>query len=478
MSIQNYKVKTYNTKFTVYKIPFSQIEKANVSLKDKNKTYSVLKHSQEQGWDIAINGPMFDMKTYQNVTDLIVKGIVNNGGNYTDKGIAFGNPWAGVSAYWSTTGNSKGKPVDFIGGAPTLIINGKISLDMKGLTNSFATQLTRRTAIGIDSGNLYMLITLGTNANLNEVATELLKQGCTNAINLDGGGSSSLVVENKVIYTQNRNVPSAFGVKLKSTTTKPTVPTQPTQPTAPTRPTKTKIIIDAGHNSSTAGKRSFDGGFREYEFNFDVATRIKKYLDNYPQLSTEVLQINTTNSTTELNERVTYINNSGAKLVVSIHANAFGTDWNTANGWEIYCYKMKGESLKLAQAIKSESLPYLGLRDRGIKDGSAFALVGRTNPTAVLIEHGFYTNKVEVELLKSDAFREKCAIADAKGILKYLGIAWVEPKVETPTVETESEYFYKVQVGAFDSETKAKTLGEKLKGLGFSTMIKKIKKEE
>ena len=32
MSIQNYKVKTYNTKFTVYKIPFSQIEKANISL--------------------------------------------------------------------------------------------------------------------------------------------------------------------------------------------------------------------------------------------------------------------------------------------------------------------------------------------------------------------------------------------------------------------------------------------------------------
>jgi len=474
MSVQNYKIKPYNTKFTIYKIPFSQIEKANVSLKDKNKTYSVLKHAQEQEWDIAINGPMFDTKTYQNVTDLIVKGVVNNGGNYADKGIAFGNPWVGIAAYWSTTSNSTNKPVDFIGGAPTLIINSKISLDMKGLPNSFATALTRRTAIGIDGSNIYLLVTLGTNANLNEVATEFLKQGCTYAINLDGGGSSSLVVENKVLYTQNRNVPSVFGIRLKATTTKPTAPTQPIQPTAPAS-TKTKIIIDAGHNANTSGKRSFDGSLREYEFNLDVANRIKKYLSAYPQLEPEVLQINTANSSTELSERVAYINKSGAKVAVSIHANAFGTDWNTASGWEIYCYKMQGESLKLAQAIKSESIPYLGIKDRGIKDGSAFALVGKTNPTAVLIEHGFYTNKTEVELLKSNDFREKCAIADAKGILKYLGITWIEPKVETPIVD---DYYYKVQLGAFEQPTNATKLQEKLKGLGFSTIIKKIKKGE
>lgn len=43
---------------------------------------------------------------------------------------------------------------------------------------------------------------------------------------------------------------------------------------------------------------------------------------------------------------------------------------------------------------------------------------------AVLIEHAFYTNKTECDLLKSDSFREKCAIADAKGILAFLGIEW------------------------------------------------------
>jgi hypothetical protein len=47
---------------------------------------------------------------------------------------------------------------------------------------------------------------------------------------------------------------------------------------------------------------------------------------------------------------------------------------------------------------------------------------------AVLIEHGFYTNKEECAKLKDPAFREKCAIADAKGILVYLGIAWKDEK--------------------------------------------------
>ena len=49
---------------------------------------------------------------------------------------------------------------------------------------------------------------------------------------------------------------------------------------------------------------------------------------------------------------------------------------------------------------------------------------------AVLIEHAFYTNRAECELLKTKAFRDKCALADAKGILKYLGIAWKDEEVD------------------------------------------------
>ena len=48
-----------------------------------------------------------------------------------------------------------------------------------------------------------------------------------------------------------------------------------------------------------------------------------------------------------------------------------------------------------------------------------------TDMPAVLIEHGFYTNKEECKKLKDSAFRQKCAECDAKGILEHLGIDYV-----------------------------------------------------
>ena len=67
----------------------------------------------------------------------------------------------------------------------------------------------------------------------------------------------------------------------------------------------------------------------------------------------------------------------------------------------------------------------LGLKDRGIKVAN-FQVLRDTEMPAVLIEHGFYTNKEECEKLKSDSFRQKCAIYDAKGILEQLGMAYKE----------------------------------------------------
>lgn len=226
-----------------------------------------------------------------------------------------------------------------------------------------------------------------------------------------------------------------------------------------------RVIIDSGHNEFTAGKRSFDGSFFEYEFNYDVATRIKEDLERHG-ITAEVLTTKEMTSSADVNARVKYINSqTDVDLVVSIHANAYGTNWNVANGWEIFSYGLSGEGYKLAQAIKNESIPFLGLKDRGIKDGSEFALVGKTNPVAVLIEHGFYTNVNELALLKSEEFRAKCALADVKGILNYLGIEWIEP------VRT----IYKVQVGAFASKVNATRIVEKLKKLGFASIIIEVK---
>ena len=224
------------------------------------------------------------------------------------------------------------------------------------------------------------------------------------------------------------------------------------------------IIIDAGHNKLTAGKRSFDNSFFEYEFNFDVATKIKRHLDRH-DIKSMILVSEKESSKSEISERLAIIQKENPKIVVSIHANAFGSDWNTANGWEIYTYRNKGESYKLAQAIEKHSIPFLGLRNRGIKGNSVSSIVDNTTMPSVLIEHGFYTNKEEVEKLKSQEFRNMCALADAKGIVEYLGIKWIDEVVEPQKI-------YKVQVGAFSKKENAEKLAKELVQKGYKPIIK------
>lgn len=199
-----------------------------------------------------------------------------------------------------------------------------------------------------------------------------------------------------------------------------------------------KVCIDAGHCKLTPGKRAFDGSFYEWEFNYDVANKIKKILDRHG-VNSYVQYIENSNPKTELNARIGAVNRSKPTLLVSIHANAAGSTWNDANGWEIFCSAPGDADAKgtiLAKVIEKYS-KVLGLKDRGIKDAHGVAgIVVSTTPTAVLIEHGFYTNQTELTKLKSGSFRELCAVADAKGILEFLGITWREEseEVETTTI--------------------------------------------
>lgn len=409
-----------NSKIMVLRIPFSIIDRAGVLLKDK-QAYSVSKLAKEFNMNVVVNAGFFDMRTRQNTTDLITNGKLNNGGNYTDKGLAFGKDFRNIGIYPSTTSNSVGNAVDFMGGCPVLIQNGKKDVDMKGIGNSLYTSRTRRTCTGVTKDAFYILISLQ-NCNLEEMVQEGLNQKLLFLKGNDGGGSQSLFLgSDTVIFTDGRAIPSAEGLYVRKETIKP--PTFPTPPNS--QPVNYKIAIDSGHSELSAGKRSFDNSFFEYEFNMDVSQRIKKHLNRHG-VESKIFQVKNKNSVSEMYERIKQINAYNPRIVVSIHANAFGEDWNTANGWEIYYSKGSAGGKRLAECIHSTSIPFLGLTDRGVKDTRTLAMVRRPYAPSVLIEHGFMTNKVECELLKSDDFRNKCAIADAKGILKYLNIEWIE----------------------------------------------------
>lgn len=438
---------------TIRKIPFKDIQSAGVSLHDKQDDWSLKEHALSQDWDLAVNGAMFsrgakskDPYYYWNITDLIVKGTFNRGGNYSDQGIAFGNPWEGISAYWSNTKASTGKPVDFIGGAPTLLVAGKISMDMKGLSAAFTNARTQRTAIGIDKSHLYLATTLQDKHTCQEVALALQAKGCLWAINLDGGGSTAFYEKGKSYFTQGRNITSAFGVKLKTK--------------------RAKILLDPGHCPETPGKMSPDKTYKEADFNLDLAMRMEKILQGYP-VDVVIVDVRDKDPKKELALLIEKINQEGGDLLISLHSNAHGdgTVFTSAQGWEIFCYKMAGESLKLAEKIYAES-KVLKLVDRGVKDGSAFAVIRDTPMPAVLIETGFHTNREDLAKLKDSAFRDKAARAYSHGILRYLGLSPKEVSIQDET------HIYRVQVGAFTKLENARALLERLENAGFKGYIR------
>lgn len=191
-----------------------------------------------------------------------------------------------------------------------------------------------------------------------------------------------------------------------------------------------KIVINAGHGPETPGKRSPDGSLREYHFNAPVARRIGALLQQYEGV--EILHPFEDGRDVPLKERTDRANTWGADLYVSIHANAAGdgASWSSAQGIETFVHDSRPRAAEaLAIAIQRKIIAATGRPDRGVKSAN-FHELRETKCTAVLVECGFMTNQQECELLKSDAYREKCALAIVAAIVETYGLRRKEQPVQ------------------------------------------------
>jgi len=134
-------------------------------------------------------------------------------------------------------GLGKGDEIEFaVTGAPQIVKDGQNiyqGIDEK-LPESFINTMHPRTGCGITNNNetIYWVVIDGRQRNfsigvsLDEFAQLFLKLGSYNAINLDGGGSSSMVVDNQIAnspsdYTGERVVSDAILLSSKAHTRKP-----------------------------------------------------------------------------------------------------------------------------------------------------------------------------------------------------------------------------------------------------------------
>ena len=357
--------------------------------------------------DYMINLALYDMATGTNITHLKDEGV-DSGYLFSDEGIGIKN-----DAELTFCTKSDKTVRDFVAGSPVLVKNGTKNIDWGNKYSEYVDGTHYRSVFGFNDSEA-ILYSSEKKMALNELSQALISEKCQFAVNLDGGGSCHLQKGEKVYKKSTRANVSWLLVYLKEEEKMPTV------------------CLDYGHGKSTAGKRSPDGTLLEYEFNRDVGRRLKAILERH---NVKVIETVEDDTDLALSSRCGVANFYECNYFVSIHANAHEEKWTSANGWEIYVIAKGGQAEELAKRIHKYSQE-LGLKDRGIKTAN-FTVLADTDMPAVLIEHGFYTNKEECEKLKSDSFRQKCAECDAKGILEQLGMAYVEAKDINVTSKNE-----------------------------------------
>ncbi|RDI41041.1 N-acetylmuramoyl-L-alanine amidase [Falsibacillus pallidus] len=179
-----------------------------------------------------------------------------------------------------------------------------------------------------------------------------------------------------------------------------------------------KLMLDAGHGYGTPGKSTPDG-FPEYAFNRKVAMYAKNLFETYEGI--EVYLPHSDYEDVPLSERTERANSLKMDCYVSIHANAFGdgSEWTSPEGIETYVYVTKPkEAMMLANAVQSKLVKETGRQNRGVKTAN-FHVLRETKMTAILVECGFMTNKIEGYLLQMDPYQQQCATAIAEAIASF-----------------------------------------------------------
>ncbi len=214
-----------------------------------------------------------------------------------------------------------------------------------------------------------------------------------------------------------------------------------------------RIVIDAGHGGHDPGV--LGKGLTEAALVLDVALRLEKLLQKEPGL--EVVLTRRTDVYVPLEQRTELANRESADMFLSIHANASRNA--AAKGIETYFLSFASspeaeavaarensasaremhqlpdiikaitlnnkldESRDLANMVQESLVTSLRksnqeVRSRGVKKAPFVVLIGAAMPS-VLAEISFVSNKQELGLLKTNAYKQKIAESLFTAVMRY-----------------------------------------------------------
>ena len=232
---------------------------------------------------------------------------------------------------------------------------------------------------------------------------------------------------------------------------------QPVNPVGDTENGELKldtIVIDAGHGGKDPGAQAH--GVREKDVNLKVALKLGKYIEDL--LGINVVYTRFDDTFIELEKRGEIANNSGAKLFISIHANA--SSRSSTYGTETYFlglhktdeaievmerennvinlednpeqYSMDNLDImrtltmsanlrmseKLATLVEYQFGNRAQRRSRGVKQAGFIVLYHASMP-AILVELGYLTNRTEANYIRSEEGQDYLASAIFRAVRDY-----------------------------------------------------------
>ena len=222
-----------------------------------------------------------------------------------------------------------------------------------------------------------------------------------------------------------------------------------------------KVFLGVGHGGTDGG--AVANGLKEKDLNLAIALACNDVLIRH---GVTVQMSRTKDENDALTEEIKECNAFKPDLAIDIHNNAGGGD-----GAEAFYHYGGGTSKTLANNVLAEIVK-IGQNSRGAKirknanGKDYYGFIRETSAPAIIVECAFIDNKTDIAIIDTSAEQKAMGVAVAKGILKTLGIAYVEEKKPTT-----SGKIYRVQVGAFSVKSDAEKLQKELKGKGYDAII-------
>ena len=203
------------------------------------------------------------------------------------------------------------------------------------------------------------------------------------------------------------------------------------------------VVIDAGHQEKSdrgkepigpgaeelkikvsSGTQGVETGLPEYELNLQVATRLKKLLENRGY---QVKMVRTTNDVNISNvQRAEFANEQKADVFVRIHAN--GDEKSSTRGIMTICQtednpynsSLYPRCKLLSQYVLEETVKTTGAKKMFVWETDTMTGINWCQVPVTIIEMGYMTNPEEDKLLSTEDYQQKLAEGIANGIEKYL----------------------------------------------------------